>query len=344
MTSRLAALTIVLALVSGAASAQWVWTPETGRFVRMKNLPKETPELQVEYTRSLLVEGDYDKAFEETNKFDEFYPDSTYADENQFLRGQIRLGQKKYVDAADEFQKVVTQYPESDRYDEVIEKEYEIADMLFDKGKQRAEKRKKGFRPWQSARAINPFRRKPLKHAIDVYTMVIQNQPFTPEAAKAQYKIGQAHFEREEYLEASFEFRRVIEDYPNSEWVKEASYELTRSYQEMALPPDYDQAPSQLAIDTIQEFKRRFPDDPRIEEREEVEQDMRERIAQQRLSTAEYYERRAEPFSARIYYQIAAYEFSGTEASEKARAWLDDHPPRQDLRSRFVGPAVVREQ
>lgn len=340
------ALPLVLILIgwTGAASAQWVWTPETGRFVNLDNLPKETPELQVEHARSLMVGGEYKRAFNETNKFLEFYPDTAYADENQFIRGEIKLAQEEYLDAAEEFQKVISQYPESDLYDDVIERQYNIADTLFEKGEERVAKQEKGFRPWRPLQRINPFRRRPFKKAIDVYAMVIENQPFTPEAAKAQYKIGLAHFEREEYLEASFEFRRVIEDYPTSDRVRDAAYYLTRSYEEAALEPEYDQSPSKLAIDSIREFTRRFPDDPRVEERQDVLLDMRERMAQQRLLTAEYYERRAEPDSARIYYEITAYEFSETEAAGEALAWLEAHPPRQDLHARFVGPAVVKQQ
>src|SRR6185436_17832883 len=86
--------------VAGTVSAEWTWTPETGRFVNMNNLPKETPELQVEYTRTLLVGREYDRAFDETDKFNEFYGDSEFAYENQYLRGEIKLADEKYVAAA----------------------------------------------------------------------------------------------------------------------------------------------------------------------------------------------------------------------------------------------------
>jgi outer membrane protein assembly factor BamD len=336
------ALFIGATLAAGSACAQWTWTPETGRFVNMSNLPKETPELQVEYARSLMVGGEYDKAFEETDKFNEYYGDSEFADENQFLRGEIKLADEKYVPAAKEFQSVISKYPESDRYEDVIKKQYEIGDDLYAKGEKRmSTKSAQYMQESRYLRKLNFMANRPFKKAIDVYTMVIENQPFTPEAAEAQYKIGKCHFARQDYLEAGFEYRRVVEDYPDSEWVREASFDLTRCYEEAALDPDYDQAPAQLAIDSINEFKRRYPDDQRVPGRDEVSGKMRENIAEQRYRTARHYEKREDLDAARIYYEITTSEFAGTEAAKKAQDWLDQNPPKNDLQSAFIGHAVA---
>lgn len=342
MRCRIAACSALMWCVAGAASAQWLWTPETGRFVRMGDLPKETPELQVEYERSLLLEGDYKAAWTETEKFEQYYGDSDFADQNQFIRGEIRYAQGKYVAAAEEYQKVVTVYPGSTLYDTVIERQYDIGDTLFNKGMKKTKGKTGGAMSHAPLSWVRAIQRRPFKQAIEVYTIVIENQPFTPEAAEAQYKIGKCHFAREKYLEAGFEFRRVIEDYPDSEWVREASFDLTRAYEESALDPDYDQAPSKLAIDSISEFERRFPDDPRVEQRKEVSAEMRESIAEQRYRSARYYERRRDINAARIYYEVTAYEFSGTKASSKAIEWLDRNPAQTDLQSAFLGSAVAK--
>ena len=52
-------LAIALLLATGFAQAQWTWTPQTGRFVNLKRMPKETPELQLEYARSLKITDRY---------------------------------------------------------------------------------------------------------------------------------------------------------------------------------------------------------------------------------------------------------------------------------------------
>ena len=311
----IAAVVVMVAVVQTAADAQWTWTPQTGRLINMKRLPKETPELQVEYARSLMLGGDFKRAMRETNKFEDYYGDSDFADDNQFLRGEIRLAQESYKGAAKEFQKVVANYPETDLYDSVIAKQYEIGDLFYERGQRNLEG---GW--WRF------FRKRPFSHAIEIYTMVIDNQPFTDAAAEAQYKIGLCHFTLEEYVEAAYEYQRVIEDYSASDWVDEACYDLARCYYEGSHPPEYDQAPSYLAIRAIDDFKVRYPGDSRTGTLDTMRVEMRERIATQRLKTAHFYEKRRRFEAARIYYRVVLDQFGETQAAAEARAWLQGNP------------------
>ncbi len=307
-------LAAVVTFAAGTAQAEWTWTPQTGRWINAKRLPKETAELQIEHARELMMQGDYKKAWRETGKFESFYSDSPLADENHFLRGEIRLHQGQFKRAAKLFQELVVNYPDTDRYDDAIEKQYEIGDAYYEKGCKRVKQR------WRL------FRKRPLRHAIDVYAMVVDNQPFTPQAAQAQYKIGLSHQTRKEYVEAAYEYRRVIEDYGSSEWVDEASYGLAETYYDASHPARYDQTPSRLAIDAVDSFKNRYPDDPRAEDLGARRQEMRDRIAEQRLATARFYEKRREFDSARLYYQIILDDFSDSQWLETAQTWLAKHP------------------
>jgi outer membrane assembly lipoprotein YfiO len=298
-------------LVATATADAWVWNPATGRWINEKNLPQPTAELQVEAARSLMEQGEYKKALRETNKFDKYYLDSEWADDNQFLRGEINLRRGNYLEAAKEFQQVITNYSDTDLYDAVIEKQYEIGDRYYELGQKRMEKK------WRL------FRDRPFKKAIEVYSMVIDNQPFQEAAAEAQYKIGLCHFTREEYVEAAYEYQRVLEDYAGSDWVDDASYGLAMCYFEASLSPDYDQTRSRLAIEAIDEFQARFPEDERVEGLASKQQEMRDKIARQRLKTARFYEKRRRFDAARIYYEAVVEQFPDTAAAGDAKLWLD---------------------
>ncbi|HRI88431.1 MAG TPA: outer membrane protein assembly factor BamD [Candidatus Hydrogenedentes bacterium] len=305
------ALTVMF---QGAAEAQWTWSPQTGRWINMKRLPKETPELQVEYARSLLVQGDYKKALRETEKFQSYYNDTEWADDNQYVRGEIFLAQGDLLSSAKEFQQVVAAYPESDLFDQVIAKQYEIGDHFYDRGTANLEK---GW--WQ------PFRKRPFRRAITVYTMVIDNQPFTDSAAQAQYKVGLCHYTLEEYKEAAFEYQRVIDDYAASDFVDEASYGLAMCHYKDSLPPAYDQSPSLLAVEAIDNFNRKFPTDERNTELAGYRTEMVNRVAEQRLRTAKFYEKRRKFDSAAIYYEVVVEQFPNTPSAQEAEAWLQQH-------------------
>lgn len=315
---RMVCIAAVVFVAGTTADAAWTWTPQTGRWVNLKRLPKETPELQIEYIRTLLLDQNYKKALDETEKFTKFYPDSDLADQNQYLRGDIKLTQGKVLEASREFQLVVTKYPNSKLYDEVIEKQYEIGDKLYARGQELRTKK------------IRMFRGSPLKKAIEVYGMVISNQPFTDAAAEAQYKVGLCHFARKDYVEAAFEYKRVIEDYSTSQWVDDARYGLAVCYYRSSLPPNYDQEPSHLAIDAIDEFKRQFPNDARVAELEPIRAEMRDRIARQNLQIAQYYEGRRNFAAARIYYNVLAEQYAETSPGEKAKQWLEQNPKPEE--------------
>lgn len=324
---------VVLCLWAGSAVAQWTWTPQTGRFVNVKRLPKETPELQVEHARSLYLNGDYRQAFRETQKFDDFYRDSEFADDNQFLRGEILYAQGKYMNAAREYQQLLASYPDSNLYNEALAKQYQIGDRLYDAGVARLD-----------AKVWRPFRGRPIRKAIEVYTMVVENQPFTPQAAEAQYKIGRAHYARKDFIEAAFEYRRVVEDYPDSEWVQEASYGLAQCYYQGSLPPDYDQTPAKLALSAVDDFAIRYPGDERVAELQTLREEMRETLAESKLRRAQFYERKREFVAAKLYYQQVTKEFPNTSAADRASTWLENNPQIPEPGSRRFADAEGRFQ
>lgn len=303
-----------LLLTTGAAQAQWTWTPQTGRWINVKRLPKETAELQLEFARKQMLEGNLKKAMQETDKFVRFYSDSDLGDDNQFLRGEILMAQDEPRKAAKAFQSVVTSYPDSDLFEKVIAKQYEIGDQLFAKGE------KKMSKHW------GLYRKRPFKYASEVYAMVIDNQPFTNAAAEAQYKVGLCQFTRKEYIAAAYDYRRVIEDYPDSDWVDDASYGLASCYRAAALGADYDQTPSMLAVRAVDDFMIRFSDDPRAEELKGVRQEMRETIAQQRVKTAQFYVSRRQFDSARLAYGVVVEQYGDTSVAKEAQDWLDANP------------------
>jgi outer membrane protein assembly factor BamD (BamD/ComL family) len=53
---------------------------------------------------------------------------------------------------------------------------------------------------------------------------------------------------------------------------------------------------------------------------------MLERVAQQRLQTAQFYEKRRRFKSARIYYNVVVDQFPGTSAATEAAGWLAANP------------------
>jgi outer membrane assembly lipoprotein YfiO len=302
---------LVLALVScaGVAHAVWVWTPETGRWINPRNQPRETPEAQLEYASQLRLAGEYEEALTEYEKLFRFYPDSDVCPEAQFQIGQLYEAMGEYERASQEYQKVISNWRSSELFDEVIAKQYEIADWFY----QQELARRRGFRL---------FRGRYLRKGIQIYEQVIEDAPFGPAAAQAQYRIAECYFALGQYLEATYEYQKVLDEYPSSEWAGQAMYGLAMCYYKQALPAEYDQTIARKAIEQFETFTGMYPDDPKTDEAAARIAELRERIARQQLLIAQFYERTEKADSARVYYRIVVAKYPNTDAAAEARAKL----------------------
>jgi outer membrane assembly lipoprotein YfiO len=304
----------LLVLLTHNSFAQWTWTPQTKRWINIKQMPKETAQLQIEYGRSLLLQGEYKKAMDECNKFDKFYMNDALADENQYLRAEIYQGQGKLYEAATAYQQVISGYPGTTLVQDAIARQYEIGDTFFSEGQIRIDER------WHI------FRKRPLRRAAEVYAMVVKNQPFDPQSAQAEYKIGLCQFTRGDYLEAANTYRTVTEEYRSSEWVDEAVYGIAMCYYNLSLPSDYDQTSSQLTMASIDEFAGRYPSDGRVTDLRNKQVEMSEVIAEQRLKAGRFYVKRREFNAAHICFEELVNQYPDTRSAADAQAWLEQNP------------------
>src|SRR5579862_8645956 len=79
---------LFLAVVPCLCRADWIWTPETGKFINPKWEVKPTPEDQLEYAQSFKDQGNCNKAMAEFKKLIKAYPRAKEAPEAEFFTGQ----------------------------------------------------------------------------------------------------------------------------------------------------------------------------------------------------------------------------------------------------------------
>jgi len=307
--TRAGTMLLVCSLFMSTAGAVWVWTPQTGKWVNPKNQPKETAEAQLEYANQLRLAKEYDEALAEYGKLFRFYPDSELCPQAQFQIGELFEAKGDYMRANNEYQKVVANWSTSDLFGKVIEKQYELADRFYQQELDRRDK-------------FALFRGRNLRRAISIYDQVIKNAPFGPAAARAQYRKAECYFASGQYLEATYEYQKVLDEYPASEWSGQAMYGLAMCFYKQALPAEYDQTIARKAIEQFDTFARMYPDDPKINSATTKIKELREEIARQQLVIAAFYERTQKPDSARVYYRSVIAAFPATQAASQAKGKL----------------------
>lgn len=297
-------LFLILTFSAQGSLAFWIWTPETGRFVNPKYAAKETAEEQFQWALEFYEEKDYSRAIKEWEKLIKHFPLSELAPEARYHIGLAYQAMGGHYDAYLAYQKVLDQCPQTKRVNEIIEKEYQIANLFYTA---------KGTELLGISLASKKER------AVEIFRKVIENAPYGEYADIAQYKIGLYYWESGRYEEAIGEFRKIIDDYPKSELLDDARFQIALCFFKLYLRTEYDQEAIDKAIKELENFIEDFPEELRmVEEAHKILAQLNEKKAEHAFKIAQFYERQGSIESAVIYYKEVRDKYGGTSWAAKA--------------------------
>jgi len=293
-------------LITNSAYAFWIWSPKTGKWVNPKYAVKPTPPEQLDYALRFYQENRLKEARREFERLLQHYPKSKEAADAQYYLGEIEVKQDRLYDAYLAYQKVIDKYPFSSKISEIIEKEFNIAEQFMQGHKRKA----LGI----SLPVENP--------AIEIFRKVIDNSTYGPLAAEAQYKLGLILKSLGQFFEAEDEFSKVIKNYPQSEWVTAAEFQIAECRASISPSPDYDQEATREAKERFEDFILSHSDAMLSQQAEKNIQQLQEREAQGYYDTAVFYEKQQAYDAARIYYNIVVKDYPRSLWAAKALSKL----------------------
>ncbi len=305
MFKRVFALFLAYFLFCGTSFAFWIWTPESKKWVNPKYAPKESPQEQLNFAKSYYDAKDYKVAIEEFKKLVKFYPDAVEAPEAQYYLGLCLEETGKYYEAYQALQKVIAKYPFSTRADDVQEQEYIVAQKLLD------------YRT--NFAGINLTGE---NAAIEVFKKVIENAPYGKFAAASQYKIGLTLKAKGDFEEATKEFQKVVDSYPDSEWSEPAKFQIALCADKSSLDAGYDQTMTSEANEKFKDFVRSHPDAELSDQAKERIDALRDKEAESQFKIGQFYEKQKAFDSAKIYYEYVIKNFPHTDWGAKAQVRL----------------------
>lgn len=292
---------LLLFVFSQSSWAYWIWTPESKKWTNPKFAPKESPQEQLNFAKSYYEAKDYTTALNEFKKLVKYYPDAVEAPEAQYYMGLCLEELSKYYEAYQAYQKIIDKYPFSQRTDDVLQREYIVAQKLLD---------------YKTKLVGIDFTGENV--AIEIFKKIIDNSPYGQYAAASQYKIGLTLKAKAYFMEATDEFQKVVDNYPSSEWAEPAKFQIALCAASSSLDASYDQTLTQEAKDKFKEFVRTHPDAELSKDAEERIIELKGKEAESNYNIGQFYEKQKAYDSAKIYYKYVIKNYPQSEWAKKA--------------------------
>ena len=244
------------------------------------------------------------------------YNKSIYGPEAYYRCAQIRLAQRNYAKAFDAYQVIVGQYPNYEKFNEVIAEQYRIASAIADGARRRW---LWGLMPGFPKR----------ERAIVYFEYVVANGPYSDYAPLALMRIAQLHKRFRSKIEAVDALDRMINFYPESILTPDAYLRMAQVQASLVDGPEYDQFSAKESATYFQDFLIIFPKDPGVGSAEKGLDEMKTELAMSKMKLAEFYHyKRHNYIAAKIFYNEAITTYPNSAVADKAKARLEKIAPK----------------
>lgn len=305
----------VFFLLAGSARADLVWHPDTGWSIEggvlsgLTGVGGQNALTLMNKARAAEERHSTGTAIRAYKKVAKKYPSSVYAAEAFYRSGRLYLSRKQYFKAFDNFAQVLSRYPNTKHFNEVIGEEYRIASALLDGARNRIW----GFIPGFTNRS----------RAIEYFEYIIRSAPYSDYAPLALMNEARGHLKEHETEEAIDALDRMINSYPQSLLAPDAYLKLAQTHAMLVDGPNYDQGSTKEAITYFEDFLILFPNDPNIPAAAKGLDSMKQVLAQSKINIGDFYFRRRHNYTAaKVFYNEAITSYPDSPVAARAKQKL----------------------
>ena len=309
MVKRFARIILVLLLVGWAAEARafWMWTPQTKKWINPKYAVKDTPKEQLATAMTYYNAKEYERAISEFKKLVHQFARSKEAPEAQYYMGLSYEATGRYYEAYQAYQKALEEFPYTERFDEMVERQYHVGEFFYGGAK---------VKVWKIP--LYPSYEK----AAEIFQKITDNAPFGKFADKAQYMAGEAYKKANMYNEASLAFMKVLNNYPKSEYAERAKFQVAYCSLKASPLPGYDDQTTEKAIEEYRSFIEEHPGSEFVNDAKDALNLLLEKKAEGDYKVAEFYDKQNKLDSAKVYYADIVSKYPNTTWAASARERL----------------------
>ena len=265
---------------------------------------------QLDVAQAAFDHKDYGLALKAARRVTSVWPFSDYAPKARYLVGRCYQAKGKDEKAFKEYDRLVSRSPKLENYDEIVQREYEIANEYL------AGKR---FTLW----GLVPLYRS-MDRTAEMFDKIVKSGPYSDVAPQAQLKIGAARDKQKNYSAAVKAYELAADRYADRPKIAaEALYRQAMSYYKQAMTAEYDQTSAGQAISTFTDFMTLFPEDPRCSEGQRIIGSLKSEQARGSFETAKFYEKYYRWKGALVYYNEVLIQDPKSQYAEIAKERID---------------------
>jgi outer membrane protein assembly factor BamD len=234
---------------------------------------------QLDVAEEAFKNQDYSTAMHAANRILKLWPLSDYAPRAEYLIGRCLEARHRDEAAFDRYQNLLKKYPRSANYDEVLWRQYEIANRFY------------GGQFFRIFWGYLPLYTS-MDETAKMYGKIVDNGPYSTVAPQAQLQIGAARVKEKDYDAAVKAFDTAADRYNNLPGIAaDAIYRKALAYQKQSTKAEYDQGKAGQAIAAYTDFMTFFPDDKRVPEAQKAIAALKSEQVRGSFLVAQFYEK-----------------------------------------------------
>lgn len=284
--------------------------PRVKRGIRWYRHPeRETAQKQLQQAFGYYTQGRYRKAANAYQALVYAWPDSPEAPQAQLALAKVQEIRELFTKAFDEYQYLFEYYPGHFNYQEVLDRQFKIANYMM--------KTPKG------AFLIFPGFAAP-ERALPMYEKLIKNAPTGRHAATAQLNIGIIHEMNEEEEEAVIAYEVLQNRYNDANLSAQAAFREAHCLVKLHNQRPNDEDACNAARAALVQFITTYPGDEQVEQARGFLKALNDQQAKRAYDLARYYQTIAHrPKAAIVAYEDFLRKYPNTALAASAKEELN---------------------
>jgi outer membrane protein assembly factor BamD (BamD/ComL family) len=284
----------------------WTYEPVGGEGKWQQSRAKD----QLDVAQAAFDKKAYGLALKAAHRVVRVWPLSDYAPQAQYLIGRCHEAKGQDEKAFSDYQKVLEKHPKISNYQEILLRQYTIADRFL---------AGKWFKLW----GYIPFFPS-MERTAQMYTKIVKDGAYSEVAPQAQLKIGAAREKQSNFPLAVKAYELAADRYHDRPTVgSEAIFRAGLAYNKQAQTAEYDQSTAGQAIATFTDFMTLYPNDRRVGQAQKIIASLKAEQARGNFQTAKFYEKYKKWNGALVYYNEVLVQDPNSPYAAEARQRID---------------------